>query len=125
MDGLLDESKRIREADSQLDAFIGNGYAVRGAPSPPPPGPAAPRPPRGGCAQVLEALGQQRSALKGIERKVLDLANTLGVSNSVMRVIERRQLVDKAIVYGGILLTLWLLWFVFVHLRRPAEAEAE
>ncbi|EOD28410.1 hypothetical protein EMIHUDRAFT_253095 [Emiliania huxleyi CCMP1516] len=101
MDGLLDESKRIREADSQLDAFIGNGYAV------------------------LEALGQQRSALKGIERKVLDLANTLGVSNSVMRVIERRQLVDKAIVYGGMLLTLWLLWFVFVHLRRPAEAEAE
>ena len=74
---------------------------------------------------MLEALGQQRSALKGIERKVLDLANTLGVSNSVMRVIERRQLVDKAIVYGGMLLTLWLLWFVFVHLRRPAEAEAE
>ena len=74
---------------------------------------------------MLEALGQQRSALKGIERKVLDLANTLGVSNSVMRVIERRQLVDKAIVYGGMLLTLWLLWFVFVHLRLPAEAEAE
>ena len=53
------------------------------------------------------------------------MANTLGVSNSVIRVIERRQLVDKAIVYGGMLLTLWLLWFVFVHLRRPAEAEAE
>jgi len=36
-----------------------------------------------------------------------------------MRTIERRQLVDKFIVYGGMLLTLALLWFIFFHLRWP------
>jgi len=80
---------------AQLDALTSNAYAV------------------------LSSLGQQRSSLKGVERKVLDFANTLGLSNNVIRTIERRQLVDKFIVYGGMLLTLALLWFVFVHMRRP------
>ena len=46
------------------------------------------------------------------------MAATLGVSNSVLKAIERRQLGDKLILYGGMLLALALLWFVFVHLRR-------
>jgi len=95
MDSLLKENSNIRQADSQLDALTSNAYAV------------------------LSSLGQQRSSLKGVERKVLDFANTLGLSNNVIRTIERRQLVDKFIVYGGMLLTLALLWFVFVHMRRP------
>ena len=97
MDNLLKENANIRQADAQLDALTSNAYAV------------------------LSSLGQQRSSLKGIERKVLDFANTLGLSNNVMRTIERRQLVDKFIIYGGMLMTLALLWFVFVHLRRPAS----
>lgn len=95
MDQLLKENANIRDGAAQVDMLTSNAHAI------------------------LQSLGQQRSALKGIERKVLDLAHTLGLSNNVMRIIERRQLVDKAIVYGGMLLALALLWFVFVHLRRP------
>ena len=40
---------------------------------------------------VLGSLGEQRSSLKGVQRKVLDIASTLGVSNSVLRAIESRQ----------------------------------
>ena len=67
---------------------------------------------------VMDVLGKQRGTLKGVHRKVLDMATTLGVSNSVLRFIERRQFWDRLIVYGGMLLTLALLYFVFFRLRR-------
>ena len=47
------------------------------------------------------------------------MATTLGVSNSVMRLIERRQFWDKLLVYGGMVFILALLWFVWKHLRAP------
>ena len=43
-------------------------------------------------------------------RKVLDILNLLGVSNRIMAVAERRDTVDKAIVVGGMLVTLLVLW---------------
>lgn len=47
-------------------------------------------------------------------RKALDVINSLGLSDSVLRVIERRQFRDQVIVYGGIALVtivvLYLLW---------------
>ena len=52
---------------------------------------------------------------------MLDIASTLGVSNSVIRAIESRQFWDKMLVYGGMLLTLALLWFVFVRTQRGTE----
>ena len=45
-------------------------------------------------------------------------ASTLGMSNQVLRLIETRQFWDKVLVYGGMLLTLALLYFVFFRLRR-------
>ena len=54
------ESRRLHESDSAIDGLTGNATAV------------------------LDQLGQQRGALKGVH-KVLDLATTLGVSNSVTR----------------------------------------
>ncbi|KAL1495742.1 hypothetical protein AB1Y20_016605 [Prymnesium parvum] len=69
---------------------------------------------------ILWSLGYQQQSIKGVQRKVLDVANRLGVSNSVIRFIERRQLGDLALLYGGMLLTLALLWFSFVHLRQPS-----
>ena len=63
----------------------------------------------------------QRGRLKGVQRKLLDFGHTLGLSNSVMRLIENRQTWDKLLVYSGMLLTLALLWFVFFYRRSQAE----
>ena len=95
-DAYASESKNLSEADAQLDALQENATAS------------------------LSALMSQRSSLKGVQRKMRDMAATLGLSNSVLRAIESRQFWDKMIVYGGMLLTLALLWFVFHYLRRPA-----
>ena len=54
----------------------------------------------------LESLGQQREALKGIQRRAFDIMSMLGVSNSVMRMIERRSENDKMLVYAGMVVTL-------------------
>ena len=77
----------------------------------------------GNAMAVLGSLGEQRSSLKGVQRKVLDIASTLGVSNSVIRAIESRQFWDKMLVYGGMLLTLVLLWLVFVRMRRDVPLD--
>ena len=97
IDALAKETRDLNGAHAQLDQLTGNASAVLGA------------------------LNEQRSSLKGIQRKVLDMASTLGVSNSVIRTIESRQFWDKMLVYGGMLLTLALLWFVFVRTQRGTE----
>lgn len=43
------------------------------------------------------------------QRKALDVLNTLGLSNSLLRLIERRNRVDKWIKYAGMLLTVFIL----------------
>ena len=65
---------------------------------------------------VMGSLRGQRGTLKSAHRKVLDIASMLGVSNNLMRVIERRTLGDRILVYGGgavlIALILLLGWYV-------------
>lgn len=39
--------------------------------------------------------------MQSAHRKLLDTLNSVGLSDSLMRVIERRQTLDKWIVYGG------------------------
>jgi Golgi SNAP receptor complex protein 2 len=56
-------------------------------------------------AEIIGGLHSQGSALKGIRKKVLDVANTLGMSNTVIRMIERRGQGDKLILIGGMVLT--------------------
>ena len=100
IDSAVVESQALRHADAQLDSLTGN------------------------ATSVLSALRQQSSALKSVQKKLLDFSHTLGLSDNVMRTIESRQFWDKVLIYTGMLLTLALLWFVFVHLRRPVEEEA-
>ena len=52
------------------------------------------------------SLSGQRDRLKGAHKRVLDIANSLGVSDQVLRMIEKRDFFDKLIVYGGIVVTL-------------------
>ncbi|XP_023338458.1 Golgi SNAP receptor complex member 2-like isoform X2 [Eurytemora carolleeae] len=56
-------------------------------------------------AEILGGLHSQSSTLKGIKRKVLDVANTLGMSSTVIRLIERRGDGDKIILISGIIAT--------------------
>ena len=63
----------------------------------------------------MGALRDQRSVLKGAHRRVLDIASSLGVSSSLMRIIERRTTGDRIIVYGGslvVLLVLGVAWWL-------------
>jgi len=63
--------------------------------------------------ETLSELTSQRERLKGVQRKVFDIMNYLGLSNSIMRSVERREIVDKWIVYAGMLVTLVLLFCVW------------
>lgn len=64
-------------------------------------------------ASVLDMLSSQRETIHAAQRKVLDIGLMLGVSQSTIRMIERRNLVDKIIVYGGMILVSLLLFYIF------------
>lgn len=64
---------------------------------------------------ILAKYSEQRDRLKRAQRKALDVLNTLGLSNTVLRVIERRNRVDQRIKYAGMILTFviviaFLMW---------------
>ena len=61
---------------------------------------------------MLDSLREQREGLKGIQRKMLDVASTLGMSSTVMRLIERRQEGDKWILFGGMAVTCLVMYLV-------------
>ncbi|EQC38521.1 hypothetical protein SDRG_04228 [Saprolegnia diclina VS20] len=66
---------------------------------------------------TLGNLSDQRDRMKGVQRKVLDVANRLGLSGSLLRIIERRDTVDKWIVYGGMVLVLGFMYVCVAYLR--------
>lgn len=64
----------------------------------------------------LQELAAQRHMLKGTQRRLLDIANSLGLSQSAMRFIERRGTADKYILYGGMLATLLVIMLLVYFL---------
>lgn len=56
---------------------------------------------------------------QGTHKKMLDVANMLGLSNTVMRLIERRATQDKFIMIGGMLLTCVFMFLVIRYLAWP------
>ncbi|KDO27203.1 hypothetical protein SPRG_07452 [Saprolegnia parasitica CBS 223.65] len=66
---------------------------------------------------TLGNLSDQRDRMKGVQRKVLDVANRLGLSSSLLRIIERRDTVDKWIVYGGMVFVLGFMYVCVAYLR--------
>ncbi|XP_054271515.1 Golgi SNAP receptor complex member 2 [Macrosteles quadrilineatus] len=65
---------------------------------------------------ILESLRDQRNTLKGAQRRIMDIANTLGLSNTTMRLIERRAHEDKYILFGGMVITLLIIVLVIIYL---------
>ena len=50
--------------------------------------------------------------LQGFRKKMLDVASLLGLSNTVMRHIEKRSEGDKWILFGGMLFTCFVMFLV-------------
>lgn len=65
---------------------------------------------------MLGNLRDQKVTLKGAHKKILDVANTLGLSNTVMRLIEKRTYQDKFVLFGGMLVTCVIMYLVVRYL---------
>lgn len=59
---------------------------------------------------ILSKYAEQRDLLKRAQRKALDVLNTTTLSNSVLKLIERRHRVDKWIAYTGMVVTVILVY---------------
>ncbi|XP_067412320.1 Golgi SNAP receptor complex member 2 isoform X1 [Emydura macquarii macquarii] len=70
----------------------------------------------GSGTSILKGLRDQRVTLKGTHKKILDVANMLGLSNTVMRLIEKRAFQDKYFMIGGMLLSCMVMFLVVQYL---------
>lgn len=66
---------------------------------------------------VLGDLGDQREMLKGTQKKLYSVANTLGVSGDTIRMVERRAKQDKWIFWAGAIVFFGFCWLVIHYLR--------
>ncbi|QDZ25354.1 membrin [Chloropicon primus] len=66
---------------------------------------------------ILAGMASQRDRLKRAQRKMLDVLNTLGVSENLLRRAERRMKMDKWIVYGGMVAFTFVLYFTWRLLK--------
>lgn len=64
---------------------------------------------------ILENMREQRNTLKGAHRRMMDIANTLGLSNTTMRLIEKRAFEDKYILFGGMFITVVIIVLLIVY----------
>lgn len=67
-------------------------------------------------SNILQTLRYNRDTLKGAHRRLIDLANTLGLSNATISLIERRVAQDKYVLFGGMFVTLTVIVFVVMFL---------
>ncbi|KAM3821382.1 Golgi SNAP receptor complex member 2 isoform 1-T1 [Vipera latastei] len=70
----------------------------------------------GSGTSILQGLRDQRVTLKGTHKKIMDIANMLGLSNTVMRFIEKRAFQDKYFMIGGMLVTCIIMFLVVQYL---------
>jgi len=88
----LHEHSFIQSTEARLDEFLAQGR------------------------EVLDNLVDQRNVLKGTQKRLLDAANTLGLSRDVIGWIERRSTQDMYIFLGGAVLTFVCFFFIWWYL---------
>ena len=66
---------------------------------------------------VLGDLGDQREMLKGTQKKLYSVGNTLGISGDTIRMIERRAKQDKWNFWAGVIIFFLFCWLVIHFLR--------
>lgn len=89
----LREQSFFAQTNSQLDEFLDRGRAVLGD------------------------LGQQREMLKGTQKRLYSVANTLGISGDTIRMVERRAKQDKFIFWGCVVVFVLFCWLVIHFLK--------
>jgi len=67
-------------------------------------------------SSVLDNLRSQRMTLKGAHKRLIDIGNTLGLSNTTMRLIEQRARKDGFILIAGMTFTCIVIILVIVYL---------
>jgi Golgi SNAP receptor complex protein 2 len=65
-----------------------------------------------GQANLSNLVGQ-RSRMRWVNRKMFDIGNKIGLSNSTMRMIEKRDATDAYLVLGGMIVTLLVIYFLY------------
>ena len=68
--------------------------------------------------ETLLELMSQRERLKGVQRHVFDMLNYLGVSNSLLKAVERRDVMDRILVFAGMGAITGLLLLVWWYRKR-------
>ncbi|XP_067869268.1 Golgi SNAP receptor complex member 2 isoform X2 [Heterodontus francisci] len=63
-----------------------------------------------------EELLSRTFTTNGAQKKMLDVANMLGMSNTVMRLIEKRAFQDKFIMIGGMVVTCIIMFLAVKYL---------
>ena len=66
IDHALQHNTRLHGASQGVDDLIGSG------------------------SSILSNLREQRVTLKGVQKRILDIASTLGLSNTLIRLIDKR-----------------------------------
>ena len=66
----------------------------------------------------LTSLYDQKSVLKNAKKRVLDMANSLGLTGNVINKAMSRSWWDRCIVYTGIVLITLLLIFVWYYKHK-------
>jgi Golgi SNAP receptor complex protein 2 len=92
MDAGLQHNTKLNDANRDMDNLLGHG------------------------SSILTSLKDQRLTLKNAHKRILDIANTLGLSNTVMRFIERRTTQDKFILYTGMVVTCIIMFLAWKYL---------
>lgn len=67
-------------------------------------------------SNILQTLRYNRDTLKGAHKRLIDLANTLGLSNATISLIERRVAQDKYVLFGGMFVTVAVIVLVIIYL---------
>lgn len=88
-----EHNQRMSQAGNDLDDLISHGQSV------------------------LTSLRDQGFSLKDVRKKILDVGNQLGLSNTVMRMIERRTTEDKVYLFVGMGVTTVILFLIYWYLR--------
>jgi len=92
IDYSLQQHRSLHNANRGVDDLINQGY------------------------NTLQGLRDQREMLKSTRTKMLSFLNTLGLSNTVMQLIERRAHQDKYVLFGGMVVTVCIMMFIYIYL---------
>ena len=89
MDDLINEGKSLENSSRMMSNVLAQGSAS------------------------LESLLSQRDRMNGVRKMMVNMAATLGVSNTTLRVIEKRENADRILVFLGMFITLIFIWFLY------------